>query len=216
MNEIKKPTLIVVCGWPFSGKTTLATALREELGVHHVDIDEVRTLMVGLAHPHPNESQELMKRDGQEMAMSYRLLLAGAHENLAAGRPLIITATFSRKVGQQMLLELMAKHTDAQLRIIQCVPRGDTDEEVARRMASRKFGQGAYMGAVNSVERYKEVKARYDRIELPHLEMPTWGSGITVQDEISAADDYIVTSDELQIDLFHFHPATATGSKMID
>ncbi len=178
---MKHPTLVVICGWPFSGKTTLAKGL-VKLGqdnkdpVHHIDIDEVRALMVGIPYPHPNESLELMKRDATEMAMAYRLLLAGAHENLDIGRSLIITATFSRKVGQQMLLDLMAQHPNAELKFIQCVPQGDIEDEVARRMASRGFGEGAYVGGVNSPARYFEVKGRYDPIGLPHIKIGTWGS----------------------------------------
>lgn len=192
---MKHPTLVVICGWPFSGKTTLATALSKELCVHHVDIDEVRTLMVGLAHPHPNESPELMKRDGQEMGMAYRLLLAGAHENLEAGRSLIITATFSRKSGQQMLLGLMANHPNAQLKVIQCIPVGDNTEEVFLRITTRIFGEDDYMGAVNSPERYFEVKARFEPIVLPHFEVYTWGSAYDrkVVEEAEAAMKYIAS-----------------------
>ena len=128
--------------------------------------------------------------------MPSRLLLPGAHETLFVGRSLIITATFSRKMGQQMLLDLMAKHQNAQLKVIQCIPQGDTSEEVARRIANRNFGHGKHMGAVNSVERYNEVKNRYDPIELLHLKMPTWGSGNTVEDELKIALDYIVTTQQ--------------------
>lgn len=182
--------LIVVCGWPFSGKTSLAEKLRDQLGLHHIDIDEVRWLMVGKPHPRPNESPELMKRDGQEMGMAYRLHIAGANENLKMARSLIITATFSRKMGQQMLQGLMAQNPQAQLKVIQCVPFGDTYEEVARRMSGRNFGDGGYKGAVNSPERYYEVKERYERIELPHLELQTWGAN-TVEEEVEKAIEYI-------------------------
>ena len=184
------PTLIVICGWPFSGKTSLAERLRDKLGLHHIDIDEVRWLMVGKPHPHPNESPELMKRDGQEMGMAYRLLIAGASENLAAGRSLIITATFSRKIGQQNLVDRMAKHKQAQLKIIQCIPAGSTNEEIVCRMANRSFGNGGYKGSVNSPERYFEVKDRYEKIELPHIEIKTWGAN-TIEEEIAEAIKYI-------------------------
>jgi len=180
--KLSKPTLIVICGWPFSGKTETATKLKGILGVHHIDIDEVRWLMIGQPYPYPNESPELMKRDVQEMAMAYRLLLAGASENLAAGRSLIITATFSRKIGQKMLAEIIEKYPQAELKVIQCVPVGDTYEEVARRLANRNFGEGGYKGAVNSPERYFEVKNRYEPIYLPHVKIETWGSENTPED----------------------------------
>lgn len=191
---MEDPTLIVICGWPMSGKTTLATTVRQHLNVHHIDIDEVRWLMVGQPYPHPNESPELMKRNVQEMGMAYRLLIAGAHENLAAGRSVLITATFSRRMGQEMLHDLMAKHHGARLHVIQCIPQCDTPEEVARIISARDFGEGGYKGAVNSPERYFEVKGRYDPIELPHLKIATWGAS-SVEDETRLALEYILSPD---------------------
>ncbi len=39
---MKKPTLYILCGLPFSGKTTLAKKLSEKLGFVHIDLDEVK------------------------------------------------------------------------------------------------------------------------------------------------------------------------------
>lgn len=40
--ELYQPKMIFICGHPFAGKTTLAERVRDELRVHHVDIDEIR------------------------------------------------------------------------------------------------------------------------------------------------------------------------------
>jgi hypothetical protein len=72
------------------------------------------------------------------------------------------------------------------------VPQGDTPEIVALMMAKRDFGEsGGYKGAVNSPERYFEVKDLYQPLELPHLKVATWGSGNTVEDELKIALTYI-------------------------
>ena len=107
------------------------------------------------------------------MGMAYRIMLCAADENLKAGRSVIVTATFSRKIYQQMVNDLLAKHTDAQLRAIWCLPKNDSDEEIERRL-SRGFGDGGYVGGVNSLARYNQTKDRYEAIELfPALQLDT-------------------------------------------
>ncbi len=91
--------------------------------------------------------------------------------NLQWGRSVTITATFSRKQGQENILALMTKHPDVNLKVVWCLPENDTREEIERRLR-RPFGED-YLGAVNSWERYCEVKNRYQPIELPHLQVNT-------------------------------------------
>lgn len=180
--KLQHPTLIVVCGWPVSGKTTIAKILEERLNadlkdpaipkVHRVDIDEVRRVSIGLPYPHPDESEMLMAKDRLEMGGAYRLLLETADWHLEQGRSVIVTATFSRnKGGQSRILELLEKHTNTTLKVVQCLPTNDPQEEIERRLA-RGFGEG-YVGGVNSYKRYLEVKNRYEPIELPHIEIDT-------------------------------------------
>ena len=82
MAELKRLTLIVVCGWPVSGKTTIAKILQEKLGVHCLDIDPLRREAFGMPHPHPDSSPELMAKDRQEMGGGYRMLKLATDTNL--------------------------------------------------------------------------------------------------------------------------------------
>jgi hypothetical protein len=187
-------TLIFICGWPFSGKSLLATHVKDALNVHHVDIDEVRWLAIGPPHPHPNSNPELAQRDRQEMGEAYRLLFSIINWHLDQERSILATATLSRKHGGQTELERLWKQHDrnVRLRIIQCVPENDTLEVVTEMMEKRSFGTpGGYKGAVNSPERYFEVKERYQPIELLHLKVRTWGSSQSIEDEVRAALEYI-------------------------
>jgi len=115
-------TLIVVCGWPASGKTTIARILEEKLGIHRIDIDPMRKVSFGMPYPHPDSEPDLMKKDDQEMGGSYKMLMNAADINLGWGRSVIITATFSRKQGQDEVLALMARYPNVNLRVVWCVP----------------------------------------------------------------------------------------------
>lgn len=192
---MKHPTMIFICGWPFSGKTSLAKRVRDELNGHHIDIDDMRWLAIGKPHPHPNKSPELTRKDEQEMGGAYRLVFTTIDWHLEMGRSILATATLSSKPhGQEKLRAVYEKYPAALVRIIQCVPENDTPEAVAEMMAKRDFGEDGYKGTVNSSERYYEVKGRYHPIELPHLKIPTWGSGMTIEDELKLALIYILSA----------------------
>ncbi|OGY65337.1 MAG: hypothetical protein A3A16_02725 [Candidatus Harrisonbacteria bacterium RIFCSPLOWO2_01_FULL_44_18] len=170
----KTPCLIVVCGWPVSGKSTIAENLSKELKIHWVDIDDIRRIIFGIPHPHPDQSPELRARDNQEMSESYQLLMHVVDFHLTYNRSLIITATFSRKTGQDALQNIYEKHPSVPVKIIQCKPTLLDDTAVEKRISSRGFGE-KYIGGVNSLARYHEVKDRYEPIELPHIEIDTSG-----------------------------------------
>lgn len=138
-----------------------------------------------------------MKRDGQEMDGAYRFLFDIIDWHLDLGRSILGTATLSSKPhGQEKLRAVYEKYPHTRVRIIQCVPEGDTPEVVTTMMANRDFGDGGYKGAVNSPERYYEVKARYHPIELPHLKILTWGSTNKVENGLRLALDYILNPQE--------------------
>jgi predicted kinase len=181
--------LVIVCGWPVSGKTTIARRVQTVLDFHRVDIDDVRRVATGLPHPHPNMSEELRRRDVEEMAAAYALLLSIAEWHLEHGRSLIVTATFSRLSGQHDLQAVINRHPDVLVRIIWCRPENDTREEIEHRL-SRPFGDGGYVGGVNSYDRYLEVKQRFQPIELPHLRIDT-GPSETVDQSVERALRYI-------------------------
>lgn len=165
-----KKKLIVICGLPLSGKSTIAKMVSEKLGIHWVDIDDVRRFCVGIPYPRPDDSPELMKKDEREMRAAYQILLYAADINLKMERSIIITATFSRRIRQQEITSLCRKHSIIP-KIIQCIFQNDSKKEIERRL-ERGFGE-KYYGGVNSYDRYLEVKARYQSIELPHLKIDT-------------------------------------------
>lgn len=187
--KLIRPTLIVVCGHPASGKTTIAKLLEKRLNaghkdplepkVHLADNDDVRKTCVGTPYPYPHESKGLFEKDRAEMGGMYKFLFCIAEWHLAERRSLILTASFSRRAYWMNLLRILEAHRiearaskerNTPFRIIQCVLKNDTREEVERRLTARSAN---YSGSLNSFPHYLEVKGRYERIEFPHLEVDT-------------------------------------------
>lgn len=166
------PTLAVFCGWAISGKGTVAELVSRKLGIHWIDVDAVRVLSFGPPNPHPNISEMAMNRDREEMKGAYDLLYAATEINLRAKRRLIITATFSRARYWDPITETLGRHPETEPRIIWCKPENDSDDEIRHRLEGRKFGINSW-SSVNSLERYHEVRSRFDPIQFPHLELDT-------------------------------------------
>ena len=172
MRDRLNDILIVVYGWPLSGKGTVARGISEALDIRHLDIDEhIRRPVFGVPRRHPEVSPVLMQRDTQEMLASYKLLLLAAECFLELHRPLILSATFSRCSYHAMLARLIGKHPDVQLKLIWCCPTNDSAKEIDRRLEKRRQENGA--SAVNSIDRYMEVKSRFQSIQLPHIQIDT-------------------------------------------
>ena len=47
MNELRHPTVIFLCGWAGSGKTSIADRLKKILKIHCANIDAVRAALTG-------------------------------------------------------------------------------------------------------------------------------------------------------------------------
>ncbi len=173
-------TLVVVCGWSLSGKSTIAGRLSEKLDVHWVDIDNIRALHFGRPDPNPTATEESRKRDGEEIKGSYNLLYRTADLYLGMSRSLIVTATFSRNRYYDEILQALVKYPHAKLKIVWCVPLHDTDAEMLSRLEKRQFGVNCW-SSVNSIEYYKEIKNRYETPALPHLDLDTSSSDMIDQ-----------------------------------
>lgn len=155
--------------------------------MHWIDIDDIRFTCFGPPNPYPATEQELEK-DRAEMLGSYRMLFAATTANLQMGRSLIISATFSRK---SYWLELLASIPRHPIKVIWCRPQNDTDEEISARLARRRFGENCW-SSVNTLDRYKEVKGRFQAPTLPHLTLDTSPPN-SVEDCVARAIEYLRT-----------------------
>lgn len=188
--------LIVVCGLPLTGKSTIAQFLSSQLRVHHVDIDtHVRIPLLGSPDPNPYRSSEAEAVSRAEMEQCYDLLIHAARSNLVLGRSLIITATFSSLRSRENLTQLLRDYPSLKIPIIVCgcwIDREDVErKEIERRLEIRTFGKD-YFGGCNSLEHYLADKKRYApwTNNIPHLKVDTFFPN-TITDSLERAFLYI-------------------------
>lgn len=118
------PELVVVCGLPGVGKTTVAETIRERVDgdAHLLRTDVVRGDVVS----DPDYTEEELRR-------VYDELFSRVGDRLARGESVVVDGTFKRTVHRERARDLAAEH-DAEFRLV----RVECDEETVReRIAAR-------------------------------------------------------------------------------
>lgn len=115
-----RPTLIVVCGAPASGKTTLARRLAAALGLPLLEKDVIKE---ALADAIEATDREASKRIGEA---SYRMLHDLAFAILGQGRDVMLEANLSRLFAADELERLAGI---SQLTVVQCAAERDVIEQ---------------------------------------------------------------------------------------
>lgn len=164
-------TLTVLCGWPMSGKTTVARGLAEKLNRHWIDADDIWVLCFGKPNPNPVTEEEKAK-DREEVRRTYQLLIAAAAKNLEMGRSIIISAPFSRQIGWDDVTNMLKQFPEVQLKVIWCCPSADSTDEINVRLANRQFGFNCW-SSVNTQERYLAGREKFEPPTVPHLVLDT-------------------------------------------
>ena len=174
---IKEQKVIMIAGLPLVGKTTIAKAISEILGIRHLDIDEnIRFPVFGLPHPE-SYSDRILKSEGQrEMGQSYDLLRYAIEAHIVLNRSVIATATFSHHIARSNMVALMEKYPGVKLRVIWCCPTCREEEEVEeikQRLTRRTFGVD-YFGGCTTIEHYLNDRHRYPPMNLSHIAVDTF------------------------------------------
>jgi predicted kinase len=140
--------VIVVCGAAGTGKSTLARALGERLGLEVISSDVVRKRLAGVS---PTARMRASYGAGiytEEITRrTYEALIAEARKRLAEGRAIILDATFRHPAERRPVVE-MATHMGARLLFVEC--RAD-DAEVLRRLHKRARQPGEVSDATSDV-----------------------------------------------------------------
>jgi len=97
--EPGEPSLVVVCGLPGAGKTTVAGVAADRLGARRLRTDVVRKELF----PDPDYTDE-------EADAVYGELLDRAGEGLAAGRPVVLDGTFHEAEYRDRAAAAAAEH----------------------------------------------------------------------------------------------------------
>jgi hypothetical protein len=143
-----RAAVIVVCGAAGTGKSTLAHALGERLGIELIGSDEVRKRLAGVS---PTARMRASYGAGiyteEFTRRTYEALIAEARMRLAEGRAIILDATFRHPAERTPVVE-MATHIGAPFLFVEC--RVD-DAEVLRRLRKRERRPGEVSDATADV-----------------------------------------------------------------
>lgn len=150
--------IVMVCGLPLTGKSTIGKKLKRRLAVPFVDIDVVR-------HKLFQQPQAEMRpiEDHFQMRTSYGHLFLLAYRLIKKGHSCIITATFSRELYHEGI-RVLSEATNTPIKAIYCWA---PDEVIKQRIGLREERQDSF----STCRTFKHYKSDVDRYQCPPFEM---------------------------------------------
>ena len=143
--------LILVCGLPGTGKTTLAERIAKEHNAIHLNTDIIRR-------------KYLKERtySEEEKKMIYDKLFSETEESLKESKTVVLDGTFYKKELRKKATDIAKEYT-----IIECV----LDEEILK----KRLGKRAMCNVASEAnyDVYLKVKEQFEPIEEKHLVIDT-------------------------------------------
>lgn len=162
--------LIVICGLPGTGKSTLAKAIAERISAIHLSSDSIRMKML-------KERTYSEKEKGKV----YDEMFKEAEKGLASGKAVILDATFYKKELIEKAKEI-ASGAGSSFFVVECI----TNERVIKeRIFNRKKEKSE---SEADFEVYKKVKEQFEKIEEKHIEVDT---SLPIEKQLRIALSYI-------------------------
>jgi predicted kinase len=98
--------LVVLCGPPLHGKTTMAAALKEHSNFIHIDVDEIRR------QHFPSTSGALLPKEAELdlMACCYAFSMETAMTFIRKGLPVVFSGTCSREAFKRPVVRFLHDH----------------------------------------------------------------------------------------------------------
>ncbi len=129
------PRLVVIGGLSGTGKSTIASALSARTGFERISSDVVRKELAGLPPNHrPSEAETTWLYGASQSERTYGALYDRASKALAAGRGVILDATFQRRVDRDTARGLASERSVPYL-IVECRAG---EEDVRKRLRQRE------------------------------------------------------------------------------
>jgi aminoglycoside phosphotransferase family enzyme/predicted kinase len=150
------PAIVIVCGLAGTGKSTIAKAIANRVGLEVFNSDVIRKRLAGLE---PTERAGAAYRaaiyDDRSTERTYDALLAEAEKSLDEGKGVIIDATFKNPAYRRRFAE-MGERRGVPILIVECRA---SEEEVMRRLIERGRRPGEVSDATPEV--YLRQKAEF-------------------------------------------------------
>ncbi len=162
--------LVMICGLPGTGKTTLAKAVAEKIDAVSINSDSIRMSML--------EEREYTE---EEKKMIYQAMFEEAGKNLKEGKNVVLDATFYKKELRESVEEV-AKEAGTGFFIVECVTHEDLlKERIFKRKKEETESEADF-------EVYKKVKTQFEPIEEEHLAVDT---SVELEKQIELVMNYI-------------------------
>lgn len=159
-----KPMILIVCGLPGTGKSTLAGAIAGRTGFVHLLSDALRKELAGLK---PDEARPESYGEGiyseHFTERTYAELAKRAEELLRKGRSVIADATFSKRRHIKKVMDA-ADRAGAMVKIVECSASNST---VRARLEERRWAPGNVSDADWRI--YLGKKASFEEVSGPHI-----------------------------------------------
>ena len=163
---LSAPTLVVVCGLPGVGKSTVARAVADRLGAARLRTDVVRKELF--------EDPEYTDR---ETAAVYDELLSRARNRLLEGEPVVLDGTFKQRDRRAEASELAAA-LGVRFRLL----RVECEESVVERRIVERDGVSDA-----DLEVHRQFRERFEPVEMDHVVVDNSGSEAETRRQVAEA-----------------------------
>ncbi|HTM10093.1 MAG TPA: AAA family ATPase [Verrucomicrobiae bacterium] len=162
-----KPFVVMIAGLTGSGKSTLARALARRLGATVINSDVTRKRLAGASDRHDQLKYGEGLYSPAMTARAYRKMMEEADNCLAAGRSVILDATFHKAAQRDPSLEI-AERRGASIALIECHARDDLIRErlAARAEARRDPSDGNWQIYLKQKELFEPFTLNPNRLRL--------------------------------------------------
>jgi predicted kinase len=145
-------SLVIFCGLPFTGKSTLSRELARLSNFVHHDCDVYRLAIVGNDHFLPDE------QEAEVMLESYRRMHVDGLSRISSHLPVSIAATYWRPIYKPLLADLLSQ-ISCPIRIFELEV---DDDFIGDRVRQRILAGDP--SEIKTVEQYVVIKNRIDPI----------------------------------------------------
>lgn len=135
MWEAYKPFVVIVCGLTGTGKSTLARALSQKLGVKALSSDATRKALAGTLRRQEDVQYGEGIYNRRMTEATYAKLAEDAEQLILRGEGAILDATFQLTSHRERILRLAATH-GIPVAVIDCQSSGEVAKERLRRRAA--------------------------------------------------------------------------------
>jgi hypothetical protein len=160
-----EPWLVVLCGLPGVGKSTVGAVVAERLGVRRLRTDVVRKEL----YDDPQYTDE-------EIANVYRELLDRTRQTVEAGESVVLDGTFAER-DHRRTVRAIAEEAGARFRLLEVVCERSVAE---RRIADREGGMSDA-----DVEVYHQFREEFHPIEMYHVAIDNSGTEQETREQVA-------------------------------